>query len=310
MSTLKHQSRYPRRRRALGVVAGVAVAALTLLPGIVEAQPPAVAAKSVNLRAGPGRDYPLVLRVGPGTPLAVQGCVDGYAWCDVVVPGNYRGWVYAGNISYAYQQERVPLLQYGAVIGLPIIGFSLGSYWGDYYRNRPFYRDRGRWEHRPMPDRRVYAGPPPGVGRPGFGGRPPVVDGRFGGPGRGAEGERHRGEAGFPPFGRGGERGPRSDVGRPGGGRPDDGRLESGHPEGARPNVGRADDGRLPSGRPEGIRQEGGRPDGGPRGGGRPDGDRGDRGDRGGRGRPGGDQGGGRPGGDQGGGRGEGRPGH
>jgi hypothetical protein len=30
--------------------------------------------KWVNLRAGPARDYPLVARLGPGTPLAVQGC--------------------------------------------------------------------------------------------------------------------------------------------------------------------------------------------------------------------------------------------
>src|SRR5450756_2240709 len=32
--------------------------------------------KWVNLRAGPARDYPLVARLGPGTPLAVQGCTE------------------------------------------------------------------------------------------------------------------------------------------------------------------------------------------------------------------------------------------
>lgn len=187
-----------------------ATAALIALPGVASAQPPAVAAKSVNLRAGPGRDYPLVLQVGPGTPLAVQGCVDGYAWCDVIVPGNSRGWVYGGNIRYPYQDNQVPLLQYGAVIGLPIIGFTLGSYWGDHYRNRPFYRDRSRWEHRPMPYRRGFAGPPPGFNRPGAGMRPPH-DGRF--PGGGRPGEPGRG--GAHPEGRGGGH----DRGGGGGGR-------------------------------------------------------------------------------------------
>lgn len=262
-----------RQRRATATALAAVVFALS--PGVVRAQPPAVAAKSVNLRAGPGRDYPLVLRVGAGTPLAVQGCTAGYAWCDVVVPGSYRGWVYAGNISYAYRQQRVPLLEYGAAIGLPIIGFSLGSYWGDYYRNRPFYRDRDRWEHRPTP---------------------------YGG-----------GVAG-PAFGKGGDRGPRPDPGRAGGarpeaGRPDDGRLQGGRPDNGRPERGRQEGGRQEGGRAEGGQPNGGRTDGSPRVGGgvRPDGDRGDQG---GRNRGGGDQGGGgRPGGDPGGGRGDGRPG-
>ncbi|MGZ5714913.1 MAG: SH3 domain-containing protein, partial [Caldimonas sp.] len=69
------------------------------LPALAAAQD-AHAAKWINLRAGPARDYPRVASVGPGTQLAVQGCTDGFGWCAVIGPDGVRGWVYAGNITY------------------------------------------------------------------------------------------------------------------------------------------------------------------------------------------------------------------
>jgi hypothetical protein len=50
-----------------------------------------------------------------------------------------RGWIYAGNIAYPYQSADVPVLNYGAAIGFPIITFMIGDYWDQYYRNRPWY---------------------------------------------------------------------------------------------------------------------------------------------------------------------------
>ena len=38
-----------------------------------------------------------------------------------------------------------------AAIGIGIIGFMLYDYWGDQYRDRPWYHDRDRWAHRPHP---------------------------------------------------------------------------------------------------------------------------------------------------------------
>jgi uncharacterized protein YraI len=60
------------------------------LPVMATAQE-ARSTKWVNLRAGPARDYPLVARLGPGTPLAVQGCTEGFGWCDVIAPSDVRG---------------------------------------------------------------------------------------------------------------------------------------------------------------------------------------------------------------------------
>ena len=126
------------------------VAALAGLPVASYAQQLGYAAKEVNLRAGPSRDYPVVAVIGEGVSFVVDGCVADYRWCDVTV-GQDRGWVYAGNIVYPYQGASVPLLGYGAVLGIGIIAFSVGDYWDSYYRNRPWYPQRQRWMDRPQP---------------------------------------------------------------------------------------------------------------------------------------------------------------
>ncbi|WP_454902014.1 SH3 domain-containing protein [Variovorax gossypii] len=148
--------------------AGIAAFAL-VLPLSAAAQQ-AFTRGAVNLRAGPSGDYPLVARLAPGQPLEVVGCTSGYGWCDVVLPDGGRGWVWARNLDYAYQDQRVPLATYGAVIGVPIIGFAIGSYWGNYYRDRSWYGDRRWWGGMPPPPVAGWRPPPPI--RPGWQPRP------------------------------------------------------------------------------------------------------------------------------------------
>jgi uncharacterized protein YraI len=157
-----------RKRVVSGLLAGAA--GLLTLPGVAFAQAQAYTNSPVNLYAGPADDYPAVSQLPGGVPVTVMGCVSGYTWCDVELP-DLRGWVYAGNLSYPYQGSNVPILNYGTVIGLPVVTFSIGAYWGSYYRGRPWYNDQARWAHHAPPP----PGPPPGHGGPppGNGGPPP-----------------------------------------------------------------------------------------------------------------------------------------
>jgi len=132
------------RQLAAGAVAIVLIAT----SAVVGAQPQAaVTARNTNLRAGPATDYPIIAVLPAGFPVSVQGCLPEYTWCDVVA-GQSRGWMAAGNINYYYQNSYVPLNEYGPAIGIGALSFFLGDYWGSHYRDRPFYRDRDRWEHR------------------------------------------------------------------------------------------------------------------------------------------------------------------
>ncbi len=160
---------------ALAVLAAV----MAVAPAAAQAEQ-AYASKQVNLRAGPARDFPVVAVLTRGVELNVHGCLSDYSWCDVTT-GPYRGWVYAANISYPYQGNNVPVLNYGALIGIGVLGFIVGDYWSDHYRDRSWYSDHQRWSHRSVPLRPGYRPPPPPPGfngqrppRPGWSGQRPV----------------------------------------------------------------------------------------------------------------------------------------
>jgi uncharacterized protein YraI len=133
-------------------------ALLLAIPFAASAQD-AFTTRSVNVRAGPDTSYPAVATLGGGAPVEIMGCLDDWSWCDVVFGPN-RGWVYAPNLSYVYQGARVPFYTYAPSFGIPIIAFSLGSYWDRYYRGRSWYGRRDYWERR-EPRHIRPAGPPP-----------------------------------------------------------------------------------------------------------------------------------------------------
>ena len=101
---------------------------------------------NVALRAGPDLAYPSVVGLRAGTPVGIEGCVDGWSWCDVTT-GNDRGWVPANYLQEEYQGQRVLVPAYGVQIGIPIVSFVFGSYWDNYYSGRSWYHNRDRWSH-------------------------------------------------------------------------------------------------------------------------------------------------------------------
>ncbi|QNK70533.1 SH3 domain-containing protein [Variovorax sp. PAMC26660] len=212
----------------------IGIGALALVLPLAASAQQAFTRGTVNLRAGPSGDYPLVARLAPGQSLDVVGCTSGYGWCDVVLPDGGRGWVWAKSLDYAYQEQRVPLAAYGAVIGVPIVSFVIGNYWANYYRDRPWYGDRRWWGNRPPPPMAGWRPPPPV--RPGWQPRPwqPGPGFRPPGPGfRPGPGPRPPVDPGFrPPRPQPGFRpGPPPGMPHPhpGGGRPGGG---GGHPHG------------------------------------------------------------------------------
>ena len=167
-------------KKPLAISLCVGVAGALCLSGGASAQQAAFTNAPVDVFAGPAPDYPVVSQLPQGIQVTVYGCVAGYSWCDVAVP-NLRGWIDASTLSYPYQGANVPIVTYGATIGVPIVTFSVGDYWGNYYRGQPWYHDQGRWIN--------HAPPRPGPG-PGYGGHPPPQP--YGahppGPPRGSEG--------------------------------------------------------------------------------------------------------------------------
>lgn len=122
---------------------------------------PGFATGNVNLRAGPGTNYPQVTVVPSGAGVEIFGCLQGYSWCDVGF-GQVRGWVSSNYLQYLYEDRRVPLVQDTPRAGVPVITFRFGDYWGSHYRGRSWYSDRDRWGGGPPPRAAFREPPPPG----------------------------------------------------------------------------------------------------------------------------------------------------
>jgi uncharacterized protein YraI len=99
---------------------------------------------NVTLRAGPDEGYPIVGMLNGGTGVGIEGCVDGWSWCDVDTPVG-RGWMRGDYLQEEYQGRRVRTSDYGMQIGIPFVTFEFGSYWDRNYRTRSWYGERQRY---------------------------------------------------------------------------------------------------------------------------------------------------------------------
>ncbi|WP_260306179.1 SH3 domain-containing protein [Xanthomonas sp. 3075] len=108
----------------------------------VAAQQAGHANRAVGLHAGPDAQYRRVGDVQPGGALKVYGCLKNGAWCDVRSPDS-RGWMPAQAIA----------LDRGSVTRVvPVVPFSLDTYWDTHYRGREWTveSERAYWRrHEP-----------------------------------------------------------------------------------------------------------------------------------------------------------------
>lgn len=139
--------------RKLYLSAAIALSAIAA-PAVAEAAT-AYATANVNMRSGPSTAYPPILVVPYSSPVQIYGCLSAANWCDVAY-GSYRGWISGSYLQTTYSQQRVYVgPQYYQPLGIPVVTFSVGSYWDRHYRSRDFYRDRDRWRDY---NRRYYVG--------------------------------------------------------------------------------------------------------------------------------------------------------
>jgi len=112
---------------------------------------PAIAAdgstsEGAQLQAGPGIEYPEVMRLAPNLTITIHGCARAWDWCDVEWRGN-RGWAPAHTLAYHVEDRLLPVAGYKHV-GVPEVEFNLAEYWEAHYRQRPWYPDRKEWSSR------------------------------------------------------------------------------------------------------------------------------------------------------------------
>ncbi|MGI8854003.1 MAG: DUF6600 domain-containing protein [Methyloceanibacter sp.] len=151
-------------KRTLYLIALVAAGAIATWAGAmrspVEAQPArpnGYPVTNINLRAGPGTYYPVIVIVPARAPIRILGCLGDYTWCDVFFQGN-RGWMRSIYLQGWYRGYYYALRDHAPRLGYRTVSFDIDGYWGSNYRNRPFYGERTRWTRRPREEGYVDTG--------------------------------------------------------------------------------------------------------------------------------------------------------
>jgi uncharacterized protein YraI len=125
----------------------LALGAGLLTPAVAEAAT-GYATADVNLRGGPGTNYPVIDVIPDNARVTIYGCIRGRSWCDVGFAGA-RGWMSENYLQANYGNRRIPLAAPAyRSLGIPGITFSFGSYWNRHYRDRSFYHNRHHWDPR------------------------------------------------------------------------------------------------------------------------------------------------------------------
>ena len=131
---------------------------LALAPVTAHAATRGATIANVNLRAGPGTWYPVVITMPPSAALTIYGCIDSGPWCDVSWAGA-RGWVSSNYIGIRYQGQDVTLSPaIIPMIGLTVVAFNQ-AYWNNHYASQPWH---GNWN--------TYYRRGAAYGGPGYGG--------------------------------------------------------------------------------------------------------------------------------------------
>lgn len=127
------------------VLAAVAIAMGLGLAGVAHAEPGFVNG-GVNVRAGPGVDFPRVTTLARGALVDIRGCIEGRQWCDVSFRGG-RGWVSARYLNMDVGGRRAGLWDNRTRVQLPTLAWNLNTYWDENYSNSDFNRDRARYRN-------------------------------------------------------------------------------------------------------------------------------------------------------------------
>src|ERR1700704_61229 len=116
------------------IVAGLATTAFLLAPALAPAAE-GIVVETTPLLAGPDSRFPPVDQVQAGTDVQVNGCLTGYAWCDVSFQDD-RGWISGQALEILYQSRRVRIVEVTPDI-VPFVSFEFNSYWQEHYHDRP-----------------------------------------------------------------------------------------------------------------------------------------------------------------------------
>jgi len=94
--------------------------ALAAMSGAALAETAVSAVTDLNVRAGPGPQYPVIGVLAAGQSATLEGCIANSKWCTIA-EANGRGWVYSDYVSADFGGNAVVLTRRPADAGIAIV---------------------------------------------------------------------------------------------------------------------------------------------------------------------------------------------
>jgi uncharacterized protein YraI len=105
------------------VLTCISAAALLAFAGGAAAQTAATATTDLNMRAGPGPQFPVTGVINSGGAVTISGCMEGSKWCTVVHNGQ-EGWAYSDYLAADLSGSQVVVTQGRADLGVPVVTYE------------------------------------------------------------------------------------------------------------------------------------------------------------------------------------------
>jgi uncharacterized protein YraI len=109
--------------QARTVLSIAALAAATALSAPASAATTAEATTALNIRSGPGPQYPVVGMIKANDRAVIQGCIEGSLWCQVSYGGE-TGWAYSKYLTASVSGSTVVIADDRAAVGVPVVTYA------------------------------------------------------------------------------------------------------------------------------------------------------------------------------------------
>ena len=97
--------------------------ALTLFAAPAFAAMAVTATTDLNVRTGPGPDYPVTSVIGNNQSATLDGCIENSKWCKVTVNGT-TGWAYSEYLVADHSGQATVVYQNYQTIGVPAVSYD------------------------------------------------------------------------------------------------------------------------------------------------------------------------------------------
>lgn len=106
---------------------------MTVMSGAAFADTAVSAVTDLNVRAGPGPQYPVIGVLAAGQSATLNGCIENSKWCTIAEAGG-QGWVYSDYVTADFSGSRVILTRrpHGSSVAIVSPPEDIGNYSNDY----------------------------------------------------------------------------------------------------------------------------------------------------------------------------------